>query len=83
MSERIRCIGGDSAPRESQHLDDGRYVQPADGTDLEVRVEFVVIDGPDAAALRTRQTAAIRALLRWITDQQGQTPESGREKRAA
>ena len=40
----------------------------ADERDLSVRVELVVVDGPEAAAWRERQTAAIRALLEWVTD---------------
>jgi hypothetical protein len=38
--------------------------------DLTVRVEFVVVDGPAAAVWQARQTAAIRALLAWVADQQ-------------
>jgi hypothetical protein len=33
-----------------------------------VRIEFVVVDGPEAAAWQARQTAAIRALLHWVAE---------------
>jgi hypothetical protein len=36
--------------------------------ELTVRVEFVVVDGPEAAAWRARQSAAIRALLEWMAE---------------
>lgn len=36
--------------------------------ELTVRVEFVVVDGPEAAAWRARQSAAIRALLEWVAE---------------
>jgi hypothetical protein len=32
-------------------------------------VEFVVVDGPAAQVWRSRQSAAVRALLTWIADQ--------------
>src|SRR5215470_12036179 len=35
---------------------------------LMVRVEFVVVDGPAAQVWRSRQSAAVRALLTWIAD---------------
>lgn len=42
----------------------GRQPEP-----LDVRVEFVVVDGPPARALQTRQTEAIAAILRWLREQ--------------
>lgn len=58
---------------------------PAAARDLTVRVEFVVVDGPAAAVWRARQTAAIRALLAWVADQQAEdstedgAPDSARD----
>src|SRR5215475_310140 len=37
--------------------------------DLTVRVEFVVVDGPAAQVWRSRQSAAVRALLAWMAEQ--------------
>jgi hypothetical protein len=36
--------------------------------DLAVRVEYVVVDGPDGEALRQRQASAIRQVLQWLAD---------------
>ena len=46
----------------------------ADDASLTIRVEFVVVDGPAAQAWRSRQSAAVRALLGWTADQTGGTP---------
>jgi hypothetical protein len=49
------------AQKSSYHLaapDDGR---------LHVRVEFVVMDGPEGQALGQRQADAMRKVLRWIS----------------
>ena len=54
------------APRKAR-------VTAADERDLSIRVEFVVVDGPAAQVWRSRQSAAVRALLAWIADQAGGT----------
>ena len=41
----------------------GRQPEP-----LDVHVEFVVVDGPPAQALRQRQTEATAAVLRWLRE---------------
>jgi len=41
----------------------GRQPEP-----LDVRVEFVVVQGPPAPALRERQSEAIGAILRWLRE---------------
>jgi transposase len=50
------------APPEQQTRR-GRQPEP-----LDVRVEFVVVDGPSARALQQRQTEAIAAILRWLRE---------------
>jgi len=36
------------------------------GQKLKVRIEIVVVDGPDGQHLRARQAAAMRRALRWF-----------------
>jgi len=50
----------------------------AEERELVVRVELVVVDGPDAVAWRARQAAAVRALLEWMATQTtGEASASG------
>jgi hypothetical protein len=45
---------------------------------LSVLVEFVVIESGESEVVRRRQSAAIRALLKWIADHgeiEGERPE--------
>jgi hypothetical protein len=67
-SEGLRDDRTDARVQARSDRDD-RPSSAADGRDLSVRVELVVVDGPEAAAWRARQSAAIRALLEWVTDQ--------------
>jgi hypothetical protein len=48
----------------------GRPAAPRRGDDavLEVRIEFVQLDGPAGQALRRRQAQIMRKVLRWIAD---------------
>jgi hypothetical protein len=48
-------------------------------TELAVQVEFVVVDGAEAAVWRSRQTAAIRALLAWVANAPGRTQRNDDE----
>jgi hypothetical protein len=64
---------------------DDRHGGPASDEDLSVRVELTIVDGPEAAAWRSRQAAAIQALLEWVAVQpndghreQDQTRVSGK-----
>jgi hypothetical protein len=40
----------------------------SDDAPLEVRIEFVQLDGPAGQALRRRQAQIMRKVLRWIAD---------------
>jgi hypothetical protein len=68
-SEDLRGDRTDARVRARSDRDDRPGPAAGDERDLSVRVELVVVDGPEAAAWRARQTAAIRALLDWVTDQ--------------
>ena len=65
----------------------GRHRQPAGDGDrnLSVRVEYAIVDGPEAAAWRSRQAAAIQALLAWVASQRqaGRSPDTRRELRTS
>jgi len=43
-----------------------------DGEGLSVHVEYTIVDGPEAAAWRSRQAAAIKALLAWAAGEPDQ-----------
>jgi hypothetical protein len=43
------------------------------GPSPKVRIELVVVDGPDGRQLRARQAAAIRRALRWFVEHQTET----------
>jgi len=59
----LREAGGRLPTSPEQRTRRGRQPGP-----LDVRVEFVVGDGPPARALRERQTEAIAAILRWLRE---------------
>jgi hypothetical protein len=40
----------------------------ADDAPLEVRIEFVQLDGPEGRALRRRQAQIMRKVLQWLAD---------------
>jgi hypothetical protein len=88
-SEGLRDDRTDARVQARSDRDD-RPSSAADKRDLSVRVELVVVDGPEAAAWRARQSAAIRTLLEWVTDQttshataEGAATESGEAERRA
>ncbi len=63
-----------SRPAEAERARRGRPPPPP----LNVRVELVLVDGPDGKRLRQLQAAAIREALRWFAEhpQQPADPDS-------
>jgi hypothetical protein len=67
--------------RRDQHLPDvgeSRYPPAAPGrpgpTPPTVRIELVLVDGPEGAKLRATQAAAIREALRWFAEHPNPDP---------
>jgi hypothetical protein len=61
------------SPHPSEH--ESRYdshAQAKPGHKLKVRIEIVVVDGPDGKHLRARQAAAMRRALQWFAEHQNQ-----------